>query len=73
MESNASKAKALVRVETFISSLGISRTTFWRWRKMKWIKTIVIANKHYISEEEYQLFLKRAASGEFERVRDLKA
>jgi hypothetical protein len=65
MKQTASDNLRLVPAETLQADLGISRTTFWRWRKSGWIKTIQIAGRSYITISELERFYQRAAQGEF--------
>jgi len=49
----------------FLESVGCSRTTGWRWRKLGWIKTLPISGRPYVRREEIDRFLARAQAGEF--------
>lgn len=46
---------------------GITRATAWRWRRDGLIDTINIYGRQYITHEEEERFLRRAAQGEFHR------
>lgn len=52
-------------LDLFMIQTGLSQATCWRYRKKGWLKTVVIANRHYISREAIAEFNGRAASGEF--------
>jgi len=49
----------------YLHGIGVSRTTGWRWRAAGFLQTVVIAGRHYISDEEIRRFEIRAANGEF--------
>jgi len=61
---NDNKQK-LMQSEVFIQNLGISRTTFWRWRKRGWVTSVNIAGRQYISAAEVEKFNQRAQAGQF--------
>ncbi len=52
-------------LEHFMKQSGLSATTCWRFRKKGWLKTIVIAGRHYVTRAAIAEFNERAASGEF--------
>ena len=55
-----------VRVfEKWLGQVGVSRTTGWRWRRRRWIKTANIAGKVYVTESEICRFTKRVEAGDF--------
>jgi hypothetical protein len=60
-------ASPIILFERFVESLGISPCTAWRWRKQKWLTTLNIAGRVYISREEIARFQERAAAGEFSK------
>jgi hypothetical protein len=45
----------------------ITRATGWRWRRNGWINTINIYGRQYVTRDEEERFLRRAAQGEFHR------
>jgi hypothetical protein len=51
----------------FLSSVGCSRTTGWRWRANGWIETVTIAGRPYVRREAIDRFLTRAQAGEFSK------
>jgi len=52
-------------LDRFQELSGWSFTTLWRFRKKKWLRTMVISGRHYVSREEIANFNRRAESGEF--------
>lgn len=48
-----------------VSRLGLSEMTAWRMAKRGWFKTVKIANRVYVDEEEIARFEERAKRGEF--------
>lgn len=52
----------------FLSSIGVSLQTGWRWRKLGLIQAYEIAGKPYILASEIERFNRRLASGEFSGV-----
>ncbi len=49
----------------FVAQTGLSPVTCWRYRNHGWLKTIVIAGRHYVTREAIEEFNRRAAAGEF--------
>jgi hypothetical protein len=54
-----------ISLDKFLELSGLSPTTAWRYRRRGWLKTVVIAGRHYISRESIAQFNERAARGEF--------
>jgi len=52
-------------LDRFIEQSGLSPATCWRYRKRGWLRTLVIAGRHYVTREEIANFNARAARGEF--------
>jgi hypothetical protein len=52
-------------MDRFLEQTGVSPVTAWRWRGKGWLKTIVIAGRHYITREAIAEFNRRAMAGEF--------
>ena len=55
----------IIAFDYWLSLLGRSKVTGWRWRRDGWIKTINIAGRLYIQRDEIDRFNARAARGEF--------
>ena len=53
-------------LDHFMAQSGWSPTTCWRARKRGWLKTIVIAGRHYVTREAISEFNERAGRGEFD-------
>jgi hypothetical protein len=62
---SSSPERVAIALDEFMRKMGVCRATCFRWRKKGWIKTILIANRHYISAEALDEFNARAARGEF--------
>ncbi|MCX8492626.1 MAG: hypothetical protein ORN23_00150 [Chthoniobacterales bacterium] len=41
-----------ISMDCFVQQSGLSPVTLWRFRKKGWLKTCVIAGRHYITREE---------------------
>ncbi len=52
-------------IDQFMRQSGLSNATVWRYRKRKWLQTITIAGRHYVTREAIAEFNRRAAAGEF--------
>lgn len=52
-------------LDQFMRQSGLSNATVWRYRKRKWLQTITIAGRHYVTREAIAEFNRRAAAGEF--------
>lgn len=52
-------------LDLYIRQSGLSPATCWRYRKKGWLRTIVIAGRHYVTREAIAEFNARAARGEF--------
>lgn len=57
----------LITLDKWLSEIGITNATRWRWEQKGWIKTILISNRRYVRREDHEEFLRRAAAGEFEQ------
>jgi len=49
----------------FLGSVGVSRSTGWRWRQLGWLECVPIAGRAYVTKKSVDEFLKRAEAGEF--------
>lgn len=58
----------IVAFDRWISSLGRSQITGWRWRRRGWIETVNIAGRLYVQRDEIDRFNARAARGEFAKA-----
>jgi hypothetical protein len=54
-----------ISLDKFQELSGFSGATLWRYRKRGWLRTIVIAGRHYLSRAEIAEFNARAERGEF--------
>jgi hypothetical protein len=55
-----------ISLDLFLQQSGFSPATIWRYRKKGWLRTIVIAGRHYITREAIAEFNDRAGRGEFQ-------
>jgi hypothetical protein len=51
----------------WLRNSGVAAVTGWRWRKKKYIKTLNIAGRLYVTQEAVVEFHRRAAAGEFSK------
>lgn len=65
MQTQITDTGPIQSLEKFLESIGRSRTTGYRWRKMGWLKCVSIAGRPYLTRAAIDEFLKRAAAGEF--------
>ncbi len=65
---NSNGAVAVVSLNKWLSDVGVSPITGWRWRRKGWLKTVNIAGRQYLTQEAIDDFNRRAASGEFAQV-----
>jgi len=54
-----------ISLDKFQELSGFSNATLWRYRKRGWLRTIVIAGRHYVTRTEIAKFNARAEGGEF--------
>lgn len=54
-----------ISMDRFTEQSGLSPVTLWRFRKKGWIKTCVIAGRHYLTAAQIAEFNTRLACGEF--------
>jgi len=52
-------------LDLYIRQSGLSPATCWRYRKRGWLRTVVIAGRHYVTREAIAEFNRRAGRGEF--------
>jgi len=51
--------------KTFVSAIGVSKVTAWRWRQAGWIAVLNIAGRPYVARGEIRRFNARSAAGDF--------
>ncbi len=56
----------------WLAEMGVGSITGWRWRNRGWLKTVAIANKHYVSDLAIADFNRRLESGEFAKLQNPK-
>jgi len=66
-QSNRTIQAPVVSLSKFLSDMGRSRVTGWRWRKLGWLEVINVAGRPYVTDDGIQKFKTRAESGEFAR------
>lgn len=52
---------------SWLREMGVTPVTGWRMRRKNWVRTINIAGRQYITEQEMQNFQRRAEAGEFSK------
>lgn len=62
----------LIPLRRWLTELGVSKVTAWRWRKRGYIRLISIAGRNYIARSEIRNFEDRAAAGEFRKVASIQ-
>jgi hypothetical protein len=55
-------------LQAFITGMGIKPITAWRMRKKRWLTTINIAGRQYITADAVAEFMRRAEAGDFAKV-----
>ena len=55
----------IMALRKFQELLAVSRTTVFRFRQRKWLRTVVIAGKPYVTRAAVQDFVSRAEAGQF--------
>jgi hypothetical protein len=63
----------LVSYDKWLSDVGITPTTGWRWRKRGMIRTVNIYGRLYVSRQQIADFELRAAAGELARENKIPA
>lgn len=65
-KTNAWKLAAILLAASKVRrEMGVSETTFWRWRRRGWLKTVEIAGRCYVDPEDLEEFRRRARAGDF--------
>ena len=70
--STQTTASNLVPFDGWLSELGRTRCTGWRWRETGIVATVNIHGRHYITREEIARFESRAMAGDFAKTADTK-
>ena len=60
-----SSGAAVISLNKWLSEVGVTPVTAWRWRKRGWLKTVNIAGRQYLTQEAIDEFRRRAVAGEF--------
>jgi hypothetical protein len=60
-----SSGPAVISLSKWLTEVGITPITAWRWRKRGWLKTVNIAGRQYLTQEAIDEFHRRAVAGEF--------
>ena len=63
--NGATNPAPIQSLKSFISGVGISPVTAWRFEKRGWLQTVNIAGRRYITAEAAAEFVRRAEAGEF--------
>ena len=62
-----------IALDKFIRESGLSAVTLWRYRRAGWLTTLNIAGRHYVTRSEIARFNRRAAAGEFAKIRIIRS
>jgi hypothetical protein len=65
MNTSQENSNGVVAFEKWRRSVGVSRTTGWRWRRSGWLQTFNISGKIYLERAEASRFVALAKSGQF--------
>ena len=69
LNSNTEPATtAVISLSKWLTQIGVTPCTAWRWRKKGWLKTINIAGRQYVTQDAIDEFKRRAAAGEFSQI-----
>jgi hypothetical protein len=60
-----SPGPAIIALNHWLASVGVTAVTAWRWRKLGWLKTTNIAGRVYLTQAAIDEFTRRAEAGEF--------
>jgi predicted site-specific integrase-resolvase len=69
----SSVAGAVISLSKWLTQVGVTQITGWRWRRKGWLKTVNIAGRQYLTQESIDEFNRRAVAGEFARVHKVPA
>lgn len=65
MQTTVIPAAGLIAFVAWLGQIGRSYTTGWRWVQNGWLTPINIAGRLYLTAQDIEQFLARAAAGEF--------
>lgn len=68
MIHNSHAVSDLVAYDRWLTEIGISHTSGWRFRKRGAIKAVLLYGRLYVSRGAIAEFERRAAAGEFART-----
>jgi hypothetical protein len=68
LKTNGSAQRAIISLQQWLSDVGVTACTAWRWRKKGWLKTVNICGRQYLTQEAIAEFMARAQRGEFSQV-----
>ena len=55
----------MIALNKWVSGLGVTPVTAWRWRRAGWLETVNICGRVYVTNEASEKFQRRAEAGEF--------
>jgi hypothetical protein len=61
-------ASNLLVYDRWLQEIGRTPASGWRYRRRRWISTINIAGRLYVTRDEVARFEARAAAGEFSKT-----
>jgi hypothetical protein len=62
---NRTDGAAVVSLNRWLTKVGVTPLTGWRWRRKGWLNTVNIAGRQYLTQEGIDDFHRRAVAGEF--------
>ncbi len=58
----------LIALDKWLSSIGRSTVTAWRWKKKGWLDPVNISGRLYLRRSDINAFNERAQRGEFAKL-----
>lgn len=68
LDHSSNTSGGLVALNTWLTQVGVTPVTAWRWRRNGWLKTVNIQGRVYLSDEALAEFKRRAEAGDFAKV-----
>lgn len=63
--TSSNTSGGLVALNAWLTQVGITPVTAWRWRRKGWLQTTNILGRVYLSNDAILEFQRRAQAGEF--------
>ena len=65
--TSSNSGGGLVALNSWLTQVGITPVTAWRWRRKGWLKTVNIMGRVYLTDEAIVEFKRRAEAGDFSK------